>query len=383
MLSCLLVGLLACSTRGDDAKPATASPVRVSLNGANEVKERALAEMIRDYQKLVAERLSDAEQAPKQKAIYDRFRSAPVPAFDRLIEATSRQPDDPASVEALGYVVSNGQGVGTDQTRRALVLLKRDHARASNISSATRSLFLQPYLPETADLLRAVIAENPSRTERGRVCLDLAHLLHAHRTGDAGGDDRAILKGEEEALLDRCVDEFADVTVVGFGTDKTVGDYAGGALVEIRQLQLGQVAPEITGQDIDGKPLRLGDHRGKVVVLTFSGEWCPPCRANAKFFRDLLKLESQKTAPCVVLEVNTDEGRDPVRKAIEAGEITWPCWFDGDLTGPITLAWGVRSFPTIYVLDAQGVIRAKDIRGEATAAAVAEALKVRRPASQP
>ncbi len=376
--SWLLVSLIltAGSARGNDAKPATPdSPSRTLLAAANEVKERALAEMIRDYQKLEAEQLPDAEKFPKQKAIYDRFQSASIPTFDGLLGAASDHPEDPASVEALGYVVSNGRGLGTEQSKRALALLRRDHVRTPSITTATRMLFLQPYQPEATALLRAVIADNPSRTECGRACLDLAYLLHSYLAADVGRDDRAALKAEEESLYDRCVAEFADVTVGGYGTDKTVGDYAQGALIEFRQLQVGQVAPEIIGQDVDGKPLRLSDSRGKVVVLTFSGEWCPPCRANAKFFRDLLKPQAQEATPCVILEVNTDETRDPLRKALGAGDITWPCWFDGGLTGPITVAWGVRSFPTIYVLDAQGVIRAKDIRGEATAAAVAKVLK--------
>ncbi len=104
-------------------------------------------------------------------------------------------------------------------------------------------------------------------------------------------------------------------------------------------------APEIAGEDVDGKPLRLSDHRGKVVVLVFSGEWCGPCRANAPFFRALLTPEAQAKAPCVVLEVNTDATREPLRKAIAAGEIAWPCWFDGGVTGPITHGLGGRVVP--------------------------------------
>ena len=40
-------------------------------------------------------------------------------------------------------------------------------------------------------------------------------------------------------------------------------------------------------------------------------------------------------------------------------EITWRCWWDGGTGGPITTAWGVASFPLIYVLDGEGVIRFK------------------------
>ena len=43
--------------------------------------------------------------------------------------------------------------------------------------------------------------------------------------------------------------------------------------------------------------------------------------------------------------------------------ITWRCWYDGPLAGPITTRWGVWAPPTIFVLDKAGGIRFKDVRG--------------------
>jgi hypothetical protein len=43
--------------------------------------------------------------------------------------------------------------------------------------------------------------------------------------------------------------------------------------VQVAQRGIGKPAPEITGEDIDGKPLKLSDYRGKVVVLDFWGNW--------------------------------------------------------------------------------------------------------------
>ena len=50
---------------------------------------------------------------------------------------------------------------------------------------------------------------------------------------------------------------------------------------------------------------------------------------------------------------------------MEREQITWPSWFDGGGTGgPIATLYGVRSWPTVYVLDPKGVIRFKNVRGE-------------------
>ena len=85
--------------------------------------------------------------------------------------------------------------------------------------------------------------------------------------------------------------------------------------------------------------------------------------------RSLVKRLEGK--PFALLGINSDRDRFEIRRTCKAEQITWRCWFDGGGTsGPIAGAWGVRSWPTIYVLDAKGVIRFKDVRGEAMDQAV-------------
>jgi thiol-disulfide isomerase/thioredoxin len=118
-------------------------------------------------------------------------------------------------------------------------------------------------------------------------------------------------------------------------------------------------SPDITGTDADGINFKLSDYRGKVVVLTFSGNWCGPCRAMYPDERDLVKR--LKDQPFAIVSVNTDGERSTLQKSIKAGEITWRCWWDGP-KGPICERWNILSYPTVYVLDRDGVIRFKDVR---------------------
>ena len=376
----LIVANLA-RVRADDPKPPPppASPVRVRLEAARAAVERAASLNSEEGEKIRAGDLPAAEKARLEAASDARYYGALAGAMDDLLAAATGQPDDPASVEALGFVALRGRGLRTGQVEWALVALKRDHARAPGISAATRALFVNHDRPEATALLRAVIAANPDRVERGRACHDLAFLQQYHLKPTDPADGRA----EVEATYERCLAEFADVPVVGYGAGRTVGDFARGALFDLRHLQVGMVAPDIVGRDVEGRPLRLGDHRGRPVVLIFSGEWCGPCRGTAPFLRALLTPEAQKSAPCVVLEVNTDETRDPIRRAIAAGEVAWPCWFDGGVTGPITMGWGVESFPLTFILDAEGVIRAKNVPGDALARTLADVLKDRPAAGRP
>src|SRR5678816_4377552 len=76
--------------------------------------------------------------------------------------------------------------------------------------------------------------------------------------------------------------------------------------------------------------------------------------------RSLVKrLEGKSFA---LIGVNSDP-KDRVRQAMKKENITWRSWWDGGSTeGPIAKAWNVNGWPTIYVLDAKGVIRYKNVR---------------------
>ncbi len=69
-------------------------------------------------------------------------------------------------------------------------------------------------------------------------------------------------------------------------------------------------------------------------------------------------------APFAIVGINSDADRDTIRSICKEKDLSWPSFFDGGGTdGPISTKWGVRGWPTIYVIDHEGIIRAKDVRG--------------------
>ncbi len=92
-----------------------------------------------------------------------------------------------------------------------------------------------------------------------------------------------------------------------------------------------------------------------------------------------------KDQPFALLGVNSDRDREKIKKICKDKNISWRSfWNGGSTSGPISKAWNVRGWPTIYVLDENGVIRFKNTRGEAMDHAVdsllAEMQKKQRPA---
>ena len=63
--------------------------------------------------------------------------------------------------------------------------------------------------------------------------------------------------------------------------------------------------------------------------------------------------------PFALLGINSDGGRDALNKICEENDITWRNAVDGDTSGPWASSWNVQGWPTLYVLDTEGVIRYK------------------------
>jgi hypothetical protein len=80
--------------------------------------------------------------------------------------------------------------------------------------------------------------------------------------------------------------------------------------------------------------------------------------------RSLVKRLEGK--PFVLLGVNSDANREKLKETLKEENITWRSWWDGgSTTGPIASKWNVMGWPTIYVIDHRGIIRAKQLRGTA------------------
>jgi len=341
------------------------------------------------------EELGGKTTAEARKAANARYVGAVAKNTGAILNLVRAHPKDPSNVPALQFVIKRARAGPGDESYQAVEILLRDHVRDPGMGDLGASIFYFADSPAAESLLRAVLAQHPERVDRGRSCYFLAFYLRRQsyvvrrireRPAEIGRfvperfeaafarfvkqADPESLEREAERLLQRIVAEFGDVA--DSVDHRPLGTIAEGELFAMRSLKVGKVAPEISGKDHDGRSFALSEYRDKVVVLTFSGNWCGPCVAMYPQEREL--AAKLKDKPFAIVSVNTDATLETLRKAIASGEITWRCWWDGGQTGPITTRWGVRSFPSIFVLDRAGVIRSKDLRGEELEKAVAALL---------
>ena len=141
----------------------------------------------------------------------------------------------------------------------------------------------------------------------------------------------------------------------------------------IEYLMPGRVAPNIVGTDTEGVEFELEEYRGKIVAVIFSGQWCGPCRGEYPYQRAMLDhlFEEEDVA---LLGVNSDAELETIVEAKKEERLAYRTWWDGHsqpdadvvaAEGPIATEWGVYGWPTIFVLDEDGVILHVNKRGGA------------------
>lgn len=134
----------------------------------------------------------------------------------------------------------------------------------------------------------------------------------------------------------------------------------------IKQMMIGVKAPEFTLQTPDGKDVSLKDFKGKYVLIDFWASWCGPCRKENPNVVALYRQYKDKGLE--ILGVSLDRTKDAWEKAIADDKLEWTQV--SDLKGWQSAAsalYGVTSIPHTVLIDKNGVIMARQLRGEVLA----------------
>ncbi|MFN7119545.1 MAG: peroxiredoxin family protein [Saprospiraceae bacterium] len=138
-----------------------------------------------------------------------------------------------------------------------------------------------------------------------------------------------------------------------------------------KSFEIGGTAPDFTQQTPDGKDLKLSDLRGKVVLIDFWASWCGPCRRENP---NVVKVYSKyKDKGFEILGVSLDNSRERWLQAIQQDGLTW--LHVSDLKywqNEVAQLYSVRSIPHTILLDAEGKIVARNLRGPALEEKLAE-----------
>lgn len=308
------------------------------------------------------------------------------------IEAAQRDGLDAAELDSLGPRVITLHDGATDrgdalaairlaatlctdgppeQTRSLRAWALRQLAAHARESDRARQMLLSAFFPplqrvDLANTLTEVerfdqsLQEIAATTDDRRTQADLAYLplaarLEVSRTWNAPWFDAAARAKSIEAL-EQLRSNFGDVLAADGRPYAAVADDCIG---ELGDLAFGSTLPARAFQDIDGRPISLGDYRGKVVALVFWSSWCLPCMQAVPDEKAMVSRLAGE--PFVFIGVNGDASPEAARKAAASGQMPWRSIFAGPGSDGARLVahLRVRGWPSAFVLDGEGRIRAK------------------------
>ena len=139
---------------------------------------------------------------------------------------------------------------------------------------------------------------------------------------------------------------------------------------------LGEVVPDFSATDFDGKPISLQHYRGKVVLLDFWAVWCGPCLGEMPNVKRVYNTYKDQGFDIIGVSLDTDEAR--LRNYLKENDIQWRQIFSGQKwESPLAQKYHIRSIPAPCLIARDGTLISSEARGIKLEQLVVEALKDR------
>lgn len=309
-----------------------------------------------------------------------------------MMHVAEKHPNDPSALDALLWVMGNTQsgdkGSLNFKAKETIVSRYATSDRLGpfavalswSVSSADESMLRQLLTQNKVDQVKATLSyalavqliAQADMIDLYHVRLEVAsdenaaNLIRQSLDKDFGSETANMLRAKQVKTLREEAEQLLNSLIVNKAlsaaswptgqNSKLLGKLASRERDALNLLSSGKAAPDTEGTDVNGGKVTLSSHKGKVVLLTFSGHWCVACRNLYPLERELTKKHEGK--PFTVLGVNSDVSRDLVKKVIEKEKMFWQIIWDGGTTeGPLAQQWNVKGWPLVVLIDHQGLIR--------------------------
>jgi peroxiredoxin len=139
-------------------------------------------------------------------------------------------------------------------------------------------------------------------------------------------------------------------------------------------LSIGKPAPDVSFIDESGKNVTLSSFKGKTVLMDFWASWCRPCRNENP--NVVAAYKKYKDKGFVVVSISQDRDLDRWKQAIIQDGLIWNSHYaDQKINNAASILYKVSYIPKTYLIDKNGIIIAKDLRGAALEEAIEKALR--------
>lgn len=353
-------------TTGKKAQPKPATPIKTADSDVEKSEgQKKLYSLRNEFKKLqddVIQEYKDAKSPEEAQKLIPKIQKnlLKLPREDyakkALALSKTMQTTDQGSFDALVFAMSMvSRGNNKEIMKEAVDMIVKDHSKNPKMISV---LGFISSTPDGASILEKIATKTDDRNLAGLAWYAITENLQ-QQSGEVGIKQAEELNKRTEMIYEKLAKDYADVPMAnGRGT---IGSTIKAALFELQNLSIGKVAPEVLCLNIDGdKEDKLSNYKGKVVVLDIWATWCGPCKAMIPHEREM--NEKLKGKPFAFISISGDDTKETLTSFLEKEKMPWVHWF-ADRKG-ILKDWNIRFYPTMYILDHKGVIRAKGLRGE-------------------
>lgn len=307
-----------------------------------------------------AELTKAGQDRPRVTAANNKYRAESSAWSQRASALLKAHPAEPATLDVI-LAMAEIHYVD-DET----VAILREHHFASPKLLKLLNSFSQDSPGPRRQFAEDLAEKHPDRTVRGKATLALGRMSRVYLIdglkkkpnfgGRLGTPDE--LRARARLNLHRVAQDYADVEADE--EEATLGELAKDELAGLDnagRLEVGNRAPDIVSEDLDGKPLTLSANGGKVTLLVFWGSWCGPCMRLVP--REAALAKKYMGRPFQIYGVNGGDERDVAKAAALKKEMTWPSFYSGKDRGGLAAIWNVDAWPAVYLIGPDGVIRYK------------------------
>ena len=366
LLTCLLISPLAAQ------KAATEESAAEIYRELNDEFDEAMGKFRKAFEA--------AKTVDDKKKVFDTLQPRTDYYASKFMALATRYPKSNAAVDSLLWIITHPVGAESpraDLRDKALGLMLTSHLKDKRLGTlCTRMVHSVDEASEK--FLRQAYAKGPTYGIQARACASLAHNLkfrarlvrslkedaevvkdYERSFGKAAvtrlqKDDPKTLLAESEKLFLIVGEKYGEMAHPLHGS---MSELARWHLLSIRRpITLDKPSPNLIGEDLDGKKMALRDFPNRVILMDFNASYFAPCRQMLDYERKLVARLDGK--PFTLIGVNGDGDKALIRKFVKDEKITWRMWYDGGGTaGPIATRWEVDTWPTLFLIDAKGVVR--------------------------
>ena len=299
-------------------------------------------------------RFEKAATVADKKGIQAEARELATLTAEKIRKIAEADPKSETAFEAASFTLSRlvTVGAGGPDVDKLLAIVADNHLNNPKVKDMVQVAGRAG--PAGEKFLQTAAEKSTDKSVRG-MSLYILGMSFSEQSDDAPNEKASTeLVAKAIDFLSRAAKEAPDTRV----EDGTISVVAAAEIKSLKTLSIGNPAPALEGTELLAeKKQTLAGFKGNVVLVDVWATWCGPCRAMIPHEREMVKKHEGK--PFKLISVSVDDKKDTLTKFIEKEPMPWIHWWDNGDENPLVKTLKVKAFPTLYLIDAKGVIRRK------------------------